>query len=132
MRESLWPDAAPGEHGREIDDFFAGRAREPLAVLVATTGDGLIGFVELSIRSAAEGCETDRVGYLEGWFVDQRWRRRGVGRALVEEAIAWARAQGCRELASDAEIDNRTGHRAHQALGFETTGRSVTFRKNIG
>ena len=70
MRTALWPEGSPAEHAAEAKRFLAGRASEPLAVLVAQAESGeLVGFVELSIRPHAEGCHTDRVAYLEGWFV---------------------------------------------------------------
>jgi uncharacterized protein (TIGR02246 family) len=49
-------------------------------VLLAEDAAGILGFAEVSIRPYAEGCSTDRVGYLEGWFVRPEARRRGVGR----------------------------------------------------
>lgn len=130
MREALWP-GAPGEHAGEIDRFFAGESPEPLAVLVAERRGRLVGFAELSIHPYAEGCETDRVGYLEGWWVDPDNRRQGVGRALVEAAERWAREQGCREFASDAQPDNETSRAAHLALGFREAGRVVCFAKRL-
>src|SRR5438094_885272 len=55
MRRALWPHHAESEHAAEITAFLDGRAREPLAVLVAADGaDQLIGFAELSIRAYAE------------------------------------------------------------------------------
>ena len=102
----------------------------PLEVLVAADETGaLIGFAELSIRSVAESCDTDRVAYLEGWYVDPLVRRRGIGRALVAAAEDWARAQGCTEFGSDTEIDNMVSREAHHALGFEETGDIRCFRK---
>src|SRR5206468_5494106 len=65
-----------------------------------------IWFAELSIRNYAEDCVTDRVAYLEGWYVVPEWRRRGVGGALVAAAESWAQGQGCTEFASDTPIDN--------------------------
>lgn len=107
MRHALGPEGSVEGHAGEIGDFFAGRSREPVAVLVAEgAADQLLGFAELSIRSYAESCTTDRVGYLEGWYVIPEARGQGVGRALVEAAETWARAQGCIELASDTEVDN--------------------------
>ncbi|MCA1828150.1 MAG: GNAT family N-acetyltransferase [Myxococcales bacterium] len=125
MRLALWPDSEP----HEVDDFLAGRAREPLAVLVAEEGGSLLGFAELSIRNIAEGCTTGRVGYLEGWYVEPSARRRGIGRALVAAAEDWARAEGCSEFASDTEIDNEASAAAHAALGFEEVERIRCFRK---
>ena len=127
MRLALWPDSVPDE----IDEFFAGLLHEPLAVLVADDGGALVGFVELSIRNIAEGCSTDRVAYLEGWWVDVGKRRQGIGRALVRAAEEWARAQGCTELASDTEIDNESSAAAHAALGFEEVERIRCFRKSL-
>src|SRR5580765_5938479 len=83
MRQALWP-SAPGEHAGEISGFFAGMIDEPMQVLVAVDeAGGVVGMVELSIRRAAEGCFSDRVAYVEGWFVEPKFRRRGIGAALV-------------------------------------------------
>jgi hypothetical protein len=50
--------------------FFAGNSREPLQVLIAFDEGGIaVGFIELSIRSYAEGCVSDNVAFIEGWYV---------------------------------------------------------------
>jgi aminoglycoside 6'-N-acetyltransferase I len=90
-----------------------------------------VGFVELSIRNIVDSCRTDRVGYLEGWFVVPEARRQGIGAALVAAGERWAKSVGCQEFASDARLDNEVSHRAHLALGFTETGRSVNFRKDL-
>jgi aminoglycoside 6'-N-acetyltransferase I len=131
MRSALWPDDESTSHEREIESFFAGRLRMPLQVLVAVTDSGVVGFAELSIRAYAEGCTTDRVAFLEGWYVAPECRRTGVGRALVEAAEAWARAQGCREFGSDAVVDNDVSAAAHEALGFEEVVQIRCFRKDL-
>jgi aminoglycoside 6'-N-acetyltransferase I len=91
----------------------------------------LQGFVEVSIRDYAEGCDTNWIGYVEGWFVDPDTRRLGVGRALIAAAEAWALAQGCREMASDTELANTLSQEAHGRLGYTEVGRSVHFRKPL-
>jgi aminoglycoside 6'-N-acetyltransferase I len=131
MRSSLWPEE-PDDHPGEIRRFLDGIAKEPLAVLVAADGDALVGFVELSIRHYAEGCTTDHVAYVEGWYVEASHRRRGVGRALIAAAEEWGRSQGCIELASDADIDNATSMTAHLAVGFAEVGLIRCFHKGIG
>src|SRR4029078_10839422 len=89
-------------------------------------------FAELSIRSHAEDCITDRVAYLEGWYVEPSARRTGVCRALVGAAEEWARRQGCSEFGSCALIDNEVSARAHRALGFAQTAEIRCFRKSRG
>jgi aminoglycoside 6'-N-acetyltransferase I len=130
MREALWPHLDGGSHAGEIQHYFQGKLRMPLEVLLAVDQSGAaVGFAELSIRSYAEECESDRVAYLEGWYVEPRFRRRGVGRALIAAAEDWGMRQGCTEFASDAELDNELSAQAHQALGFEETVRLRCFRK---
>lgn len=136
MRVALWPDAEQDEFARDIGMFFT--AHDPAlmptlqAVFVcARETGGLCGFVEVGIRPYAEGCETNRVGYVEGWYVDPDQQRQGIGRQLVAAAEEWARNQGCTEMASDAELDNTLSQQAHQRLGYEEVGRSVHFRKAL-
>ena len=132
MRCDLWPDDAEASHRAEIERFFNGELREPLAVLIAVEASGApLGFVELSIRPYAEDCLTDRVAYLEGWYVVPGARRQGVGRALVTAAENWGRAQGCTEFGSDALLDNAVSAAAHKALGFEETVQLRCFRKDL-
>ena len=132
MRCALWPEGSEAEHGDEIKRFFAGQLHDPLQVLLAVDqADAPLGFAELSIRAYAEDCVTDRVAYLEGWYVAPASRRRGVGRALVGAAETWARAQGCTEFASDALLDNHVSAAAHRALGFAETVQIRCFRKAL-
>jgi aminoglycoside 6'-N-acetyltransferase I len=131
LRQLLWP-APPGEHEREIAAFFTGNRRDPAEVILAFDEAGrAIGLAEVSIRSHAEGCVTDRVAYLEGWFVEETQRGRGLGAALVAAAEEWARTQGCSEFASDTEIQNSISAAAHAALGFTEVERIICFKKTL-
>jgi aminoglycoside 6'-N-acetyltransferase I len=91
----------------------------------------VIGFLEGRLRSHADGCQTSPVGYVEGWFVAEDRRRRGVGRALFECFESWARERGCRELASDTWLHNVGSQRVHERLGFRKVDRVVTYRKPL-
>ncbi len=132
LRQALWPDGAPGEHAANIARYFAGTLREPVMVLFADDGEARpIGFVELSLRAYAEGCQSDNVAYVEGWYVVPEVRGRGVGRTLIEAAEGWARRQGCTELGSDAQLANAASAAAHRALGFSEVGQIRCFRKPL-
>ena len=131
MRASLWPEASYEDHLREVDASFGD---VPTATLPsATLPDGtLTGFLEVDLRSHADGCDSVRpVGYVEGWFVDEPSRNQGIGGELMQAAEAWARSQGCVEMASDVLIDNSGSQIAHKALGFEVVDRCVHYRKNL-
>lgn len=134
MRRDLWPDCPDDIHRHEMRllleaDAVAG---SEAAVFVSASAEGrLDAFIEVSVRRWAEGCHGGRVGYIEGWYVAESRRGHGVGGALVRMAEAWAAEQGCREMASDAEIDNTGSAHAHHALGYEDAGRLLHFRKEL-
>jgi aminoglycoside 6'-N-acetyltransferase I len=134
LRMALWPDSDLDEEASEIATFLAGTpyVRLPMlhAAFVCQRPDtGLCGLVEVSIRSSAPGCHTDRIGYLEGWYVDPDWRGRGIGRALVERVEAWAKEEGCHEMASDTTPFYPLSPGAHEALGYQEVERY--FRKDL-
>jgi aminoglycoside 6'-N-acetyltransferase I len=133
MRHLLWPDTTPEEHGRELEAILrSGKyGTLPMAILVSQSeDDALTGFLEVGLRSHADGCDTAHpVGFVEGWFVHDAFRKQGIGRALMRAAEDWARTQGCLEIASDTWIDDDMSIDAHQALGFEVVDHCIHFRK---
>lgn len=129
MRLALWPEGDADDHRAGMAQWLSAR---DAAILVAERGGGgLCGFAEVGTRAHAEGCDSSPVAYLEGWYVDEDSRRRGVGTALIRAAEAWARARGASEFASDALLDNEVSHRAHRALGFSEVERIVCYRKDL-
>lgn len=130
MRCALWPHYSHEEHAVESQALFQHTA--PATVFVCPRPEGgLQGFVEVGLRNYAEGCDTSPVGYIEGWYVDADVRQRGVGRALVAAAERWAWAQGCSEIASDAELSNMVSQTAHTQLGYTQVERSVHYKKRL-
>ena len=134
LAAALWPDEPRSDHRAHMRSVLAGTPPStlPLTVFVAEQDDRIVGFVEVGLRSHADGCDTRRaVGFVEGWFVAPDQRGRQVGRALMNAAEKWAVLQGCVELASDTWIDNLLGQRAHEALGFEVVDRCINLRKAL-
>jgi len=135
FREALWPTATAEEHAQELIQILEGKAvvTMPLVIFVAETSDRtLAGFLEIDLRSHADGCNPSRpVGYVEGWYVAENQRHMGVGRKLLAAAEDWARSQGCVEMASDTWIDNEVSQRVHEALGYEVVDRCVHYRKTL-
>lgn len=86
----------------------------------------------LNIRSHAEGCNPSQpVGYIEGWYVAEDHRHRGIGKTLLEKAEDWPRSHRYTEIASDAVINNEIPQRAHEALGYQVMDRCVHYRKRL-
>jgi aminoglycoside 6'-N-acetyltransferase I len=146
FREALWPNASADEHSIELALILESKpvTTLPLIILVAelvanpsdrpdeASDRTLAGFLEVDLRSHADGCDPSRpVGYIEGWYVAENHRNKGVGRKLLVAAEEWARSQGCVEVASDTWIDNEVSQRVHEALGYEVVDRCVHYRKTL-
>ena len=136
MCETLWPKSSAEEHARELRLILDGKDDRvltmPLTIFVAEASGTLVGFIEVDLRSHADGCNpAQAVGYIEGWYVAKDYRHRGVGRILIAEAENWARSHSCVEIASDAVADNEASQRAHEALGYEVVDCCVHYRKTL-
>ena len=135
MPLALWPELSVNEDRQELEAALSGKpdATVPLSILVAETDTGdLIGFLEVGLRSHADGCDTRvPVGFVEGWFVSECHRKKGIGAKLLAAAEDWARDRGCIEMASDTWLDDDRSQRVHEALGFEVVDRCVHYRKAL-
>lgn len=129
MRHALWPRCSDHKHALEMDQLL----KSDGIVLVAEDDQGaLVGFAEVSLRQDhVDGASISPVPYLEGWFVEARFRKQGVGRALMNAVEQWAISRGYAELASDAELENSVSIRLHKLLGFSEIDRNVTFLKKL-
>ncbi len=130
MRQRLWPECDLNQHKIEVDNIFS--TPERMASFIATDDtNNQIGFAEVSIRHTVEGCSTLEVGYLEGWYIEPKYRQKGFGKQLVQTSIDWCREKGCKEFASDCELDNTISEAAHKRIGFKETLRQICFKMDI-
>ncbi|MDZ4861213.1 MAG: GNAT family N-acetyltransferase [Candidatus Hydrogenedentes bacterium] len=129
LRCALWPTCTRAEHEAEQDWWLE---QADVAVFVVKSDDGsLIGFAETSIHTEAPGCSTDRIGFLEGWYVEEAYRKRGIGRALNDAVEQWARERGCTEMASDTGPEYPDSHAAHLGIGYCEAGDPFNFFKRL-
>lgn len=91
-----------------------------------------VGFAQCQLRTDyVEGTRTSPVGYLEGIFVKESYRNKGYAKELLAECEAWAKQRGCREFASDCEIDNMDSFHFHKAMNFIEANRIICFTKTL-
>ena len=131
LRCLLWPDDSTS-HLSDITRYFNGQNPHIERVWgVRLEGSPVMGFLELSLRSYAEGTGDSPVPYVEGWFVRADARGKGAGKALIEKAMDWASSRGFAHLASDTDLSNEESIRAHHAVGFTEVGRQVAFLRPL-
>ena len=102
------------------------------AVFLAREDGADVGFAQCGLRrDYVEGTHTSPVGYLEGVFVQEEYRGRGVATALLRACEAWAGEKGCAEFASDCGLDNAASAVFHLRAGFAEAGRIICFTKRL-
>ena len=98
-----------------VERIMAGGDGEYL--LGAADGDAPVGVCQLryrwSVWKSAEDC------WLEDLFVREEARRSGLGRALVEAALARAREHGCKRVELDVNEGNAAALALYTACGFQ-------------
>lgn len=125
----LWPD----HEFEELREAFAEIIAKPdAAFFLAFAGAQAVGFAQCQLRhDYVEGTESSPVGYLEGIFVRDGHRGRGLAGKLLAACEDWAKEQGCVEFASDCELDNTGSLGFHLKMGFEEAGRIICFTKKL-
>lgn len=121
----LWPDHDYQElydDTKDSNDHYFGYLHE----------DELIRFIQLSIRhDYVSGAHTSPVGYVEGIYVKEPYRKQGIAKALMDYSCAFLKVQGFQEIASDALIDNVESHKFHLKMGFEEVERITCFIRKL-
>jgi RimJ/RimL family protein N-acetyltransferase len=102
------------------------RRHPDAAVFVAETDAGVVG--RLSV--ARDPHPASRHVADLGLMVAAGWRRRGIGWALLEEAVAWARSSGVRKLELHVFPHNEAAIRLYERFGYVREGlRTAHYRR---
>jgi len=116
----------------ELEAEFAHAREEASAFFIKYVRDMPVGFAQCSLRTDyVEGTESSPVGYLEGIFVKEGYRKNGYAKELLSACQLWAKDKGCREFASDCELNNTESLLFHMAMGFKEANRIICFAKKL-
>lgn len=125
----LWPHHTAAEMAEEFSEILA---QQNAQVFLKYADEAPVGFAQCQLRhDYVEGTEHSPVGYLEGIFVREDFRRSGFARELLAACEDWAKARGCTEFASDCELDNEDSFRFHMKMGFLEANRIICFTKKL-
>ena len=113
-------------------EFYEYISKENGTIFLAMIDGCAVGFAQCGLRrDYVEGTDSSPVGYLEGIFVKEEYRKRGVARDMLEACQKWAKEQGCAEFASDCELDNEDSLKFHIKMGFVEANRIICFTKKL-
>ena len=125
----LWPEHSVEEM---IPELAENLEKPDAAFFLAYAGQAPVGFAQCQLRQDyVEGTESSPVGYLEGIYVAELWRKQGLAKALLAACEGWAKDKGCAEFASDCELTNTQSLQFHLNVGFREANRIICFTKKI-
>jgi len=69
--------------------------------------------------------------YIDDIAVEEKYRRQGVGRALIGSAIEWAREKGFPGIMLETQDNNVAGCKLYESCGFELRGFDTHLYKGL-
>jgi ribosomal protein S18 acetylase RimI-like enzyme len=112
-RHALRPDAE-----REIRRLISAELRDPDALVLLFEQSDTCGFCMTRIQQAPPIRRETRRAEVGELYVRADARRRGVGRALVGEALAWVRERGVERVVVRVDAGNELGQAFWRGIGF--------------
>ena len=125
----LWPDC---EFDEECPYYQSLIGSENEICYLVREEENYLAFIHVSLRTEyVEGATEFPVAYIEGLYVKPEYQKRGIGNRLVNAGAEWGRQKGCKQLASDAELNNQMSIDFHKKIGFSEANRIVCFIKDL-
>lgn len=98
-------------------------------VFVAEGADGTpVGWIHIFGRRMLESDPDAEIG---GLVVDERLRGRGIGKALMAFAEAWAQERGYRTVSLRSNVIRKDAHEFYKGLGYEVLKSQYKLRKQL-
>ena len=125
----LWPDNEFDDLKQEMKETILD---QEAVFFLYFDNDIPVGFAQCQLRhDYVEGTDSSPVGYLEGVFVIESYRNKGIATQLLQQCELWSKKNGCIEFASDCEITNVESYVFHIKFGFQEANRIICFKKTI-
>jgi len=104
-----------------VQPVFAEIVSMPGHELLVAEEDGVVvgTIVLLVVPNLSHGARPWAI--VENMVVDGRYRRKGIGRLLMDYAIAHARKAGCYKVQLLSNKKRHEAHKFYRSLGFETS-----------
>ena len=126
---NMWPSHTIGELTADFEQVITDNNS---VVFLYCIEENAIGFAQCQLRfDYVEGTDSSPVGYLEGIYIAEEFRHRGYGKMLLRACEQWTVEHGCKEFASDCELDNAQSLSFHLHSGFDEVNRIICFVKKL-
>jgi glucosamine-phosphate N-acetyltransferase len=123
----LWPD----QHLNEAimkQVFENGIYSEHQYYVCVEVDERIVGFCSLTVKNNL--WQQGNIGHIDELVVDESFRRRGIGKELLNRAIQVAEEMGCRRIELDSAPHRTKSHDFYEKNGFKK--RALLFSKILG
>ena len=93
-------------------------------ILLAEENGHLVGYGQFGTVSIAVAAATTQDGELQRLYVHPNSQRQGIGRALIEAALAHPRLAGAETIYLDVWDQNPGAQRLYESFGFKVVGKN--------
>lgn len=101
-------------------DWLKGQINLPTALILVAKEDGkVIGFLSGFVKYLFPWFNIKRVGHISFMFIDEEYRRKGVGKNLLAAAKEWFSDQGLKYVELYVNERNDRGISFWKSMGFE-------------
>jgi predicted N-acetyltransferase YhbS len=115
----------------EIAEWIARLSRENAeqTAFVACVGEGVVGWIEVSVERRLQSAPFGMIG---GLVVREVVRGRGIGGLLCRRAEEWVREQGLDTMRVTSRSTREDAHRFYLRDGYHEVKTSLVFEKQVG
>ncbi len=118
--EMMYPPRQDADHDTHLTIFRQITSDPRQRLLVAEADGRIVGTAHLVvIPHLSRSCKPSAL--VEGVAVDEAYRRKGVGAALMRHLAQIAREHGCYKLALSSNLARSGAHRFYSRLGWKRT-----------
>jgi len=104
-----------------------GLINEHQMYICATDNENLVGYCSLTIKNNLWLCAN--LGNVDELVVDDKYRKQGIGKLLMNEIERIARNHNCKRIELDSAFHRTIAHDFYMGIGFEK--RAYLFTKEI-
>ncbi len=104
-----------------IEELKIRMGQQETSIFIAEENQRILGFLFASLRKMPEAFYLKNKGYIAETVVSENERKKGIGKALYEEAEKWLISQGADHIELQVSTENPGAQKFWQNSGFEPT-----------
>jgi GNAT superfamily N-acetyltransferase len=125
LSHQLGYESTTGETEKRLDAILNNGEN---CVFVAVVNESILGWIHgfYSLR-----LESDSFVEIGGMVIDERLRRMGIGKKLVEKVSEWSTSRGCPTIRVRCNVVRKSTHEFYEGIGFREIKAQKIFEKKI-